>query len=276
MNYKNKRVAITGSTGFLGRALYAALAEAGADIYRITGDIRDPETFSSLDHSFDYLFHFADPSSQILFRRQAFYAAETTILGFLNAAKACQRNGIKLIYPSTGLLSQETENEYARCKKVCEDIHQHSGIDAIAIRIFATYGPGEGHKRDYASVPYLFVRDWMHGKRSVVFGDGNQTRDFIYIDDVIAGILTIAETFNGYTIDLGSGVANRFNDIFEILEKETGQKFDAIYVDRPGGYVTETLADPKPAADLGIIPLVTFEQGIKNIIEEFRHEQKAD
>jgi len=275
MNYKNKRVAITGSTGFLGRALYSALAEAGADIYRINGDIRDPETFAILDHSFDYLFHFADPSSQILFRRQAFYAAETTLIGFMNAAKACQKNGIKLIYPSTGLLSQETENEYARCKKVCEDIHVHSGIDAIAIRIFATYGPGEGHKRDYASVPYLFVRDWMGGHRSVVFGDGNQTRDFIYIDDVIAGIMTIAETYNGQVIDLGSGIANRFNDIFEILKKETGQNFDAIYVDKPGGYVQETLADPSEAAKLGIVPLVTFEQGIKNIIEEFRNGKTA-
>lgn len=271
MNYQNKRVGITGHTGFLGRALYSALAQAGADIYKIDGDIRDPETFASLDHSFDYLFHFADPSSQILFRRQAFYAAETTLIGFMNAAKACQKNGIKLIYPSTGLLSQETENEYARCKKVCEDIHVHSGIDAIAIRIFATYGPGEGHKRDYASVPYLFVRDWMGGHRSIVFGDGNQTRDFIYIDDVIAGIMTIAETYNGQVIDLGSGIANRFNDIFEILKKETGQNFDAIYVDKPGGYVQETMADPSEAAKLGIVPLVTFEQGIKNIIEEFQN-----
>lgn len=270
MNYQNKRVGITGHTGFLGRKLYAALAEAGADIYKIDGDIRDPETFASLDHSFDYLFHFADPSSQVLFRRQAFYAAETTITGFLNAAKACQRNGIKLIYPSTGLLSQDRENEYARCKKVCEDIHVYSGLDAIGIRIFATYGPGEGHKRDYASVPYLFVRDWMHGKRSVVFGDGNQTRDFIYIDDVIAGIMTIAETFNGQTIDLGSGTANRFNDIFEILKAETGQEFDAIYVDKPGGYVEETLADTQAMRDLGIVPLVAFEQGIKKIIEEFK------
>jgi len=271
MNYKNKRIAITGSTGFLGRALYSALAEAGADIYRINGDIRDPETFAILDHSFDYLFHFADPSSQILFRRQAFYAAETTIVGFLNAAKACQRNGIKLIYPSTGLLSQDRENEYARCKKVCEDIHQYSGLDAIAIRIFATYGPGEGHKRDYASVPYLFVRDWMGGHRSIVFGDGNQTRDFIFIDDVIKGILTIAETYNGQVIDLGSGEGHRFNEIFEILERETGNKFDAIYVDKPGGYVEETLADRTEMEKLGIVPLVTFEQGIKRIIEEFKN-----
>ena len=104
-----------------------------------------------------------------------------------------------------------------------------------------------------------------------MFGDGNQTRDFIYIDDVIAGIMTIAETYNGQVIDLGSGIANRFNDIFTILEAETGQKFDAIYVDKPGGYVQETMADPSEAAKLGIVPLVTFEQGIKNIIEEFQN-----
>lgn len=275
MNYKNKRVAVTGATGFLGRGIFNALHEAGAEVYAISGDIRDIRSFDILDHSFDYVFHFADPSSQILFRRQARYAAETTLLGFLNVSKKCQENGIKLIYPSTGLLSQDMENEYARCKKVCEDIHLHSGLDAIGIRIFATYGPGEAHKRDYASVPYLFVRDWMEGKRSIVFGDGTQTRDFIYIDDVVKGVLTIAETFNGGVIDLGSGKANSFNDIFAILEKETGQKFDAIYIDKPGGYVTETLADTTEMEKLGIVPLVAFEQGIKNIIESFKPHPKT-
>lgn len=270
MNYKNKRIGITGHTGFLGRALYGALAEAGADIYKIDGDIRDPETFAVLDHSFDYVFHFADPSSQILFRRQARYAAETTLLGFLNVSKACQDNGIKLIYPSTGLLSQETENEYARCKKVCEDIHLHSGLDAIAIRIFATYGPGEGHKRDYASVPYLFVRDWVEGKRSIVFGDGNQTRDFIFVDDVVRGVLTIAEEYNGQVIDLGSGSANRFNDIFEALKALTDKDIEPIYVDKPGGYVEETLADTTEMKKLGIEPTITFETGINRILEELK------
>ena len=278
MNYKNKRVGITGSTGFLGRAIYNALHEAGAEVYAISGDIRDPKSFEILDHSFDYVFHFADPSSQILFRRQARYAAETTLLGFLNVSKICQENGIKLIYPSTGLLSQDTENEYARCKKVCEDIHLHSGLDAIAIRIFATYGPGEGHKRDYASVPFLFVRDWVQGSRSIVFGDGNQVRDFIYIDDVVHGILTIAETYNGGVIDLGSGETHRFNEIFEILEKETGQKFDAIYIDKPGGYVMETHADTTEIEKLGVYPktFTPFDKGIVNIIKELRKNESRD
>lgn len=268
MNYKNKRVAITGATGFLGRHIFNELIENGAEVYAISGDIRDPRSFDILDHSFDYVFHFADPSSQILFRRQARYAAETTIIGFLNVSKACQDNGIKLIYPSTGLLSQETENEYARCKKVCEDIHTHSGLDAIAIRIFATYGPGEGHKRDYASVPYLFVRDWMEGKRSVVFGDGKQTRDFIFIDDVVQGVLTIAETYNGQVIDLGSGSPNAFNDIFETLKTITDKNIEPIYVDKPGGYVQETLANTTEMQKLGITPSISFETGITRIVEE--------
>lgn len=270
MNYKNKRVAVTGVTGFLGSRIYGALKEAGAEVYAITGDIRDPRSFDLLDHSFDYVFHFADPSSQILFKRQAFYAAETTLVGFMNLAKICMENGIKLIYPSTGLLSQELENEYARCKKVCEDIHIWSGIDAIGIRIFATYGPGEGHKRDYASVPYLFARDWIEGKTPVVWGDGTQERDFIYIDDAVRGILIIAEKYNGQLIDLGSGVGQKFNRIFDILRKATGQVIKPIYIEKPAGYVTETLADTTKMRELGIDLTVTFENGIYKVVEDIR------
>ena len=76
MNYKNKRVAVTGATGFLGRGIFNELIAQGAEVYAISGDIRDPQSFEILDHSFEYVFHFADPSSQILFRRQARYAAK--------------------------------------------------------------------------------------------------------------------------------------------------------------------------------------------------------
>lgn len=248
MNYKNKRVAITGSNGFIGYALTEALTDAGAYLDVIDGDVRNPETFNCLTYEHDYLFHFADPSSQILFKRQPLYAAEVTLTGFIHAATACRKNGIKLIYPSTGLLSQSKENEYARCKKVCEEIHLGEGLDALGIRIFATYGPGEGHKRDYASVPYLFARDMYNGKAPVVWGDGSQARDLIYIDDTVEGILTLAETANEPIIDLGNGYSVTFAEVLDELKSafklRSNKKIpDPVYIDRPAGYVDDTCAD---------------------------------
>lgn len=273
MNYKGKKVALTGVGGFIGGRLYKRLEELGAYINVLTGDVRDRETFdgpTGLDYEYDYLFLFGAPSSQILFKRQPLYAAETTIGGFINAAKACKQYGIKLIYPSTGLLSQERYNEYALAKKICEDIARGENLDAIGLRLFAAYGPGEGHKRDYASVPYLFARDMMaFGKEPIVYGDGEQTRDFIFIDDAVEAILHIADEAVEPIIDVGSGQAVRFNTIIEELNGLLPGAPDAIYIDRPGNYVEETLADPTIMKKY-YVPQTNLSEGLKLTLEDFK------
>jgi UDP-glucose 4-epimerase len=281
MNYQGKKIAITGVSGFLGRAIADQLERlaqpAGENtltlpgVYKyvkvLEGDVRDPKTFKALDHTFDYLFHFAAPSSQVLFKRQAAYCIESTLKGLMNAASACQKHGIRLIYPSTGLLSSDRYNEYALCKKISEDYVQGLGIDALGIRIFATYGPGEGHKADYASVPYLFARDLVNGKAPVIFGDGEQVRDFIYIDDVVNAVCILAEECHQPIIDVGSGAQTSFNAIVKELNLIVQSPRAAQFVDAPSGYVKETAADP---TDLQRYykPQVTFAQGLAMIVRE--------
>lgn len=273
MNYRGKAVAVTGVRGFIGSALVKALEEAGAYVQIITGDIRDPESFSELSYEYDYLFHFAAPSSQVQFARDPKYCIETTIKGFINALEVCQKYGIKLIYPSTGLLSQNKFNEYAMCKKLCEDMAR--GTDALGLRIFATYGPGESHKRDYASVPYLFARDIVQGKQPIVFGDGSQSRDFIYIDDMINDILILAEECPDKIIDVGYGMSYSFNDLIDTINDILGIPkgmtggIKPIYQEAPNKYVQETHAN--------ITRLRQFSQhktnlheGIKKLLESLK------
>lgn len=267
MNYKGKKVAITGiDSGFIADKLAQHLTSLGATVWDLDGDIRDPHTFDDLDYSYDYLFHFAAPSSQILFKRKPEYCVDVTVNGFMNALRACREHGVKLIYPSTGLLSAGDTNEYARCKKICEDIAIGTKADAIGVRIFASYGPSEGHKRDYASVPYIFLRDMVKGKRPLIYGDGNQKRDFIYIDDVVAALAVIAEECNDQTIDIGSGKSVSFNDIIEVANDILKQEIKPVYVDKPGGYVDETNATVDKLKEY-YEPKTTLYQGIKNIIE---------
>lgn len=267
MDYKGKKIAITGAYGFIGHALQKRLHFEGAYVQILTGDVRDPMTFAELSYEYDYLFHFGAPSSQVLFKNDPQYCIETTLKGFMNASEVCKKFGIKLIYPSTGLLSMGEANEYARCKKICEEYAQNQ--DSIGIRIFATYGPGEGHKRDYASVPYLFARDMVRGYDPVVFGNGEQKRDFMYINDVIESILHIAEEANEKVIDVGSGEAHSFNDIIKAISKELGKPFEPQYIEKPGNYVDETLANPQ-ALHKYYSPKTSFDRGIKNVVKYLR------
>lgn len=269
MNYDNKKIAITGAKGFIGYALTRALKKAGAEVQILDGDIRDRRTFDILDHTFDYLFHFAAPSSQVQFKRMPTYCMQTTVTGFMNAATAAKRHGIRLVYPSTGLLSSDKLNEYALCKKFCEQYAAGKTMDAIGLRIFATYGPGEDHKRDYASVPFLFARDVVNGLNPTVFGDGKQVRDFIYIDDVVNAILILAEECPDPIIDIGSGDPRSFNDICEILGEVNNSTVQPLYIEAPGGYVQETGADPKPLRKY-YQPKTPLEDGITLLVNHLK------
>lgn len=277
MNYLGKKIAITGADGFIGSALAELLAELvqpvkpvtiGAALDSITvlhGDIRHQSTFRQLDHTYDYLFHFAAPSSQVQFARDPNYCIETTVKGFINVTEVCRKNGIRLIYPSTGLLSQDRYNAYAMCKSLCEQMARD--IDALGVRIFATYGPGEGHKRDYASVPYLFARDMVNGKEPLIFGTGKQSRDFIYIDDVVNAIAVLAEECSDRVIDLGSGVKHTFNYLVHLINDIGKFGIEADYAPPPKNYVEETAADPTRLYDF-YRPRTHIRAGLQATIKE--------
>lgn len=260
-----KKVAITGHDGFLGRMLTLKLQRLGYNPKLLIGDVRDPRTFDPLDHSYDMLFHFGAPSSQVLFKRNADYCADVTINGMRNALANCQKRGVKLIYPSTGLLSHGQSNEYARCKAICEDLARGSSVEWLGLRIFGTYGPGEERKRDFASVPWLFMRDMMSDRQPVIYGDGNQTRDFIYITDTVSAIMSLAENVSQEIVDVGSGRSLSFNEIIGVLNLTLGTNIVPKYIDTPGNYIKHTNADISVLKQF-YSPRVPLEAGIGRMV----------
>ena len=246
MDYSRKNCAVTGGAGFIGSKLSAQLKVAGANVIQLAGDVRDMAGLrAQFSHSIDYVFHFGSPSSQVLFGRNTPYCVDATISGFINLMTMCRRYGSKLIYPSTGLIAQGNYNPYARCKKVLEDMHLNSDLDALGLRIYAAYGPGESHKRDYASVVHLFTRDILNGIRPTIFGDGLQTRDFIYIDDLVRNILILADRCDEKIVEVGSGNPISFNEVVSIIKQETGSSIDPKYIPKPMEYYDDTICDVK-------------------------------
>ncbi len=271
MHYEGKKVAVTGWSGFLGSKLCEELEQAGADVIRLKGDVRNILTFVGIDYSVDYLFHLAAPSSQILFKRAADYCVDVTVNGMRNALAACEQNGTKLIYPSTGLLSHGQANEYARSKQICEDLAAGAKADVLGVRIFGTYGPGEEKKRDFASVPYLFMRDIMAGRRPLIFGDGEQRRDFIFIDDTVQALMHVAELKSGGVVDIGTGTSVSFLTLVDLLNDGLTTSIEPILTGRkPKNYIDETGSNIEELSKY-YLPQIDMEAGIEAMI---KHEEK--
>lgn len=238
-------ISITGINGFIGYHL-ADKCKMFAQVY----------PYPRKDA--DYLFLFGSPSSNIIFDQNIDYCFEETINSFLNAIQFCRDNKIKLIYPSSATVYNKNTT-YARCKAILEEIHQSYGGDVLGLRIFAGYGYEES-KGDYASIVYQFCKAMIAGKQPVIYGDGTQTRDFIYVDDIVDHIL-LNKDKNGL-IDIGTGINTSFNEVVKIINSELPHSnIEPIYVPKPAQYVEETVCkNPSPCK-------VSMRQGIINILE---------
>jgi ADP-L-glycero-D-manno-heptose 6-epimerase len=186
----------------------------------------------------------------------------------MNAAKACSKHGVRLIYPSTGLISSGGENMYSLCKRFIESMVQAMDIDALGVRIFAAYGPGEGHKVDYASVPYLFALAAAQNRPIKVFGDGSQNRDFIYIEDVVEALLILAEDCHEKIVDLGSGEQTSFLEIVKELEQLSGS-LKIEYANAPADYIEATIADTDTLHKY-YVPRTQFSQGLAETVQSIK------
>lgn len=243
------KATITGIHGFIGASLNKRLLKMGW------------ETYSMMRPDVDYVFLFGSPSSDHWFQSALSYNLRETIENFFNAVDFCQKYNIKLIYPSSGTI-YEGNTAYARCKLILEiiaDLYGKTYKNLLGLRIFAGYGVGEEHKGEYASIVYKFCKAMKKGERPVIWGDGTQTRNFMYIDDITKMIICNLER-TGY-FDIGTSVSYSFNEIVKMINSQLGTDIEPVYIPRPDVYVLETIC-PNPCAHT-----VSIEAGIDYILK---------
>jgi len=242
------KASITGIHGFIGSALNKRLLSMGW------------QTYSYIRPDVDYVFLFGSPSSNILFNQNIDKCVSDTINSFLDAIRFCRDHNIKLVYPSSATVHNRNNN-YAHCKAALEEIQAAYNTNVVGIRIFAGYGVGEAHKKDYASVVYQFCQLMKNGASPVIFGDGTQSRDFIYIDDIIDGIIAGADETG--IIELGSKQNTTFNRVVKIINNELKTNIIPIHIGKPSAYVEET-----PCRSSYIKTKIDIETGIRKILND--------
>jgi UDP-glucose 4-epimerase len=300
---KSREVLVTGAVGFIGRNLVNRLLSEGAYVVAfdnfsygkkenisklvnevIIGDVASKEDLDKIKDDVDYIFHFGSPSSVILFNRDPVSCFHSTVCGFLNILEwAKKRNIEKLIYASSGSVYGNTPipqsedmtpkpvNLYGVAKLTCEALAKRyfNEVPSVGLRIFAGYGPGEEHKKFFASVITLFLKNMLEGQPPIIYGNGTQQRDFIYIDDIIEAVVNAAKNnhVKNVIINVGSGTSYSFNEVIALLNELLDTNINPKYIPVPNFYLEKTLADIKLMKRfLGVNP-IDLKQGLKKYLK---------
>jgi len=210
------------------------------------------------------IYYFDSPSSNILFDENLDWCVRKTVINFMDILARVKQTGEYLVFPSSATVYNKNTT-YARTKVVLEELATIYGVPALCLRITAGYGPGEAHKGRYASVVYQWCQQMKQGIRPVIYGDGNQTRDFIFEDDIADQIERLANEHATGVFDIGSGINTSFNVVVERINRALGTKIKPIYKELPKNYVPNTAVVPT------FQPKVSLQEGIERILGGLDH-----
>lgn len=293
---------ITGAAGFLGSSLAEHLAREGhqvrglddlstgdpqalsPDIHFTRGDVNDRPKLWTLLQEVDCVYHLAARVSvpeSVLYPRE--YNA-TNVGGTVSLMEAMRDVGVRrVILASSGAVYgdrgeqplQETaipdpHSPYAVSKISAEHyvrtIGKLWGMETVCLRIFNAYGPGQHLPPSHPPVVPHFLRQALRGGTLVVHGDGNQTRDYVYVDDVVSAMVAAATapSVNGLVINVGSGTETSIRELVKKVGQAAGHEVDSLYNAHTSGGVSRMCADLSLAAQkLNYRPLISLDDGLR-------------
>jgi len=261
----------------------------------IKGDIRDVplllETMTS--RGFECVFHLAAlPSVQLSFRdpQETHDVNATGTLNVLAVARAvacprvvfassCAIYGDVVAPPISEKAWVKPLSPYAAQKLLgenyCRLYNDFLGVPAVALRFFNIYGPRQDPASEYAAVVPKFLERISAGESPVIYGDGEQTRDFVHVEDVVQACILAAESLQaeGRVINVGSGVETSVKTLAELVIRIMGGDLPVKHGPAVPGEVRFSCADISAAQKkLGFSPSISLESGLKKLAESFRAE----
>ncbi len=304
---------VTGAAGFIGRSIAAALIARGESVRGIDsfitgkrsnlagleamefidGDLADPEACRKACEGVEIVFHEAALASvprsvadPVATNRNCVDATVNLIVAAREArVRRIVYAGSSSAYGDTPTLPKREEmlpgpiSPYAVAKLACEhylrSATQVYGTETVTLRYFNVFGPYQDPTSQYSGVLAKFSLKMLAGEQPAIYGDGEQSRDFTYIDNVVAGNLLAAaapaEKISGRMMNLATGSRITLNQTFDLLCEFTGYKGRPAYAEPRSGDIRHSLADISLAGELlGYKPLVDFREGLRRTVEWYR------
>jgi UDP-glucose 4-epimerase len=303
------KVVVTGGAGFIGshiveywlgenaevhiidnlRSGYVSNVELFPDVKFHQGSITDRDLVFNVLQDADYVHHLAALVSvpESIEKPQECY--EINVNGLINVLDASKEYGIKKVVlsssaavygenpisPQTVDLKPDPKSPYGQTKLEGELLldyyNQHAELGAISLRYFNVFGPRQDPKSQYAAAIPIFVEKALKNEPIIIYGDGTQTRDFIFVKDVVkANVLAVTnENVNG-VFNVAAGKAISINDIAKLVIEETGSKSRLVYEKERPGDIKHSLASIKTTEELlNFKPGYELMQGLKETIAYF-------
>ena len=250
----------------------------------IQGNITDPPLLQQLFQGVDYIFHQAAIPSVPRSIENPQISHEANVTGTINVLLAARDNGIKkVIYASSSSIYGDTptlpkredmlpnpQSPYAVSKLAgeyyCQVFHQVYGLPTVCLRYFNVYGPRQDPDSQYAAVIPKFIKRVSGREAPIIFGDGEQTRDFTFVKDVIKANIIGAESDVSGVFNIGTGESISINRLAELIIRLVGNSVEPIHEEPRSGDVRHSLADISKARAIGYEPKYSLEDGLREII----------
>ena len=303
---------VTGGAGFLGSHLCDHLVSKGYRVICIdnldTGSLQNVEHLRGdeflfinqdvtlhldIDEPVDVVFHLAALASPIDYLRMPLHSLKVGSYGTHNALGLAKFKRARFLLASTSEVYGDPQvhpqpetywgnvnpigprGVYDEAKRYSEAMamayHTQQGVDTTIARIFNTYGP-RMRPSDGRAVP-TFVRQALEGKPLTVFGDGTQTRSFCYVDDLIRGLVALAESGEHLPVNLGNPAEFTLNELAEVVLRITGSKSELVYEALPVDDPQVRQPDITRARQLlGWEPEIQLEEGLRRMLPSFGRE----
>ena len=307
------RYLVTGAAGFIGRSIAAALLKRGETVRGIDnfitgkkanlvgleamefieGDLADPAACAKACAGVEIVFHEAALASVPRSVADPVGTNVACVDATLNVLVAAKEAGVRRVvyagsssaYGESPTLPKREDmlpapiSPYAVAKLAGEHYMQVFakvyGLETVVLRYFNVFGPHQDPTSHYSGVLAIFCRKLLAGEQPTIYGDGGQSRDFTYIDNVVhANLLAAAapaEKVAGRMMNAATGASITLNQTFEILAELAGYKGKPKYEDERAGDIRDSLADIGLAKELlGYEPQVDFREGLRRTVEWYR------
>jgi len=303
---------VTGGAGFIGSHIATALVRRGDlvrvldnlstghqdnlreirdDIEFVKGDVADPSSVAAAVKGMDCIYHQAALASVPMSLERPMDTNRVCVTGTVNVLDQARQAGVRrVIYAASSSVygdvptSPKRESDrmmplspYAAAKAAgelyCQSFYHSFGLETVGLRYFNVFGPRQDPNSPYSAVIPIFMTRMLKGSPPVVHGDGHQTRDFTYVENVVHGNLLAAEAAEapGQIMNVANGVSISLLQLIEQLNRLLGLDVQPRHDEARVGDVLDSSADISQARKiLGYQPTVGFEDGLRHSIDYYR------